>query len=584
MSTQPEPPHAEPSKGAVLPCGWGRLIFAHTFVDPRDVAQELLQETVGTRDIAFYATDPHIVLNTAPQDLFMDPSHTYRILFSDYRKRPDPSSNVVIRPLSGPDEVAEINRIYQAQRMVPVDPSQVEQVAGDNRLQFVVATQPDDSRILGVALGVDHHHTFQDIENGSSLWSLAVDPQTSVPGVGESLVRYFIELYQTRGRAQLDLSVLYNNTEAIALYEKLGFQRVPIFAIKRANPINERLYTGHDPSEDFNPYARILIDEALRRGISVEPLHAKEGYFRLNLGGRRITCRESLSDLTSAVAMSLCDDKAMTRRILQHAGLSLPAQIHASNPQDHAVFLNKWKRIVVKPARGEQGRGVAVNLTGEDQVEAAVQDARRHCSEVLLEQFVAGTDLRVVVIHYEVVAAAIRQPPEITGTGTRTVRQLIERTSRRRAAATGGESKIPMDAETERCLQEQGLDWESILEDGRVIQVRNTANLHTGGTIHDVTDKLHPNLATAAVSAARALEIPVVGMDFLVPDVAGPEYVIIEANERPGLANHEPQPTAERFIDLLFPQTARLRPLSPLSQIASPAPPDSSGAQPASTS
>jgi len=26
-------------------------------------------------------------------------------------------------------------------------------------------------------------------------------------------------------------------------------------------------------------------------------------------------------------------------------------------------------------------------------------------------------------------------------------------------------------------------------------------------------------------------------------------------NERPGLANHEPQPTAERFIDLLFPQT-----------------------------
>jgi hypothetical protein len=29
--------------------------------------------------------------------------------------------------------------------------------------------------------------------------------------------------------------------------------------------------------------------------------------------------------------------------------------------------------------------------------------------------------------------------------------------------------------------------------------------------------------------------------------------VFIEANERPGLANHEPQPTAERFIDLLFP-------------------------------
>ena len=29
----------------------------------------------------------------------------------------------------------------------------------------------------------------------------------------------------------------------------------------------------------------------------------------------------------------------------------------------------------------------------------------------------------------------------------------------------------------------------------------------------------------------------------------------IEANERPGLANHEPHPTAQRFIDLLFPRT-----------------------------
>jgi len=48
-----------------------------------------------------------------------------------------------------------------------------------------------------------------------------------------------------------------------------------------------------------------------------------------------------------------------------------------------------------------------------------------------------------------------------------------------------------------------------------------------------------------------------VGLDLLVGDVAGAEYVLIEANERPGLANHEPQPTAQRFVDLLFPRTRR---------------------------
>lgn len=83
--------------------------------------------------------------------------------------------------------------------------------------------------------------------------------------------------------------------------------------------------------------------------------------------------------------------------------------------------------------------------------------------------------------------------------------------------------------------------------------MRRTANLHTGGTLEDVTAQLHPVLIDAAVRAARALDIPVVGLDLLVPAPDQPEYVFIEANERVGLANHEPQPTAERFIDLLFP-------------------------------
>jgi D-alanine-D-alanine ligase-like ATP-grasp enzyme len=71
-----------------------------------------------------------------------------------------------------------------------------------------------------------------------------------------------------------------------------------------------------------------------------------------------------------------------------------------------------------------------------------------------------------------------------------------------------------------------------------------------------VTDSLHAELANAAVVAARTLDIPVVGLDLIVDAPEQPGYRVIEANERPGLANHEPQPTAERFIDYLFPQTA----------------------------
>jgi GNAT-family acetyltransferase (TIGR03103 family) len=256
------------------------------------------------------------------------------------------------------------------------------------------------------------------------------------------------------------------------------------------------------------------------------------------------------------VALSRCDDKTVTRRVLQKAGLVVPAQRRAGSPEENADFLAEHGGLVVKPARGEQGRGITVDVRTPETVEQAITTARAYADTVLLEAFIEGQDLRIVVIDNRVVAAAIRRPAEVTGTGKHTISQLIEAQSGRRAAATGGESRIPLDAETERCVRCQGYGLGDILPEGERLFVRKTANLHTGGTLHDVTAALHPELAKAAVTAARALAIPVVGLDFLVRDPTSPEYVIIEANERPGLANHEPQPTAQRFIDLLFPQTA----------------------------
>src|SRR5690606_15979976 len=114
------------------------------------------------------------------------------------------------------------------------------------------------------------------------------------------------------------------------------------------------------------------------------------------------------------------------------------------------------------------------------------------------------------------------------------------------------------DDETKRMVRDAGYELDHVLPANEVLRVRKAANVHTGGTIHDVTDKLHPPLRDVCEQAARVLRIPVVGFDLIVDDVCKSTYVIIEANERPGLANHEPQPTAERFIDLLFPQTASL--------------------------
>ncbi|MGB0743861.1 MAG: N-acetylglutaminylglutamine synthetase [Opitutales bacterium] len=541
--------------GVALQCGWGRLIFADTFPDVASVAESIVSESNDQRDIAMYVLDPHILLNCGPQDIFLDPSNTYRLSLESYQAPENKLVGYTIRPLKHKEELDEISRIYQNLNMVALDKEYVWEHRKAEEFTYFVAIQNETDRVLGVAMGADHQACNHRMPNHCSLWALAVDPQAELPGIGIGLVHHLIQHYKAKGRDNMDISVMHDNEMAIKLYEKLNFERIYVFAAKRRNRINEKLFVGSPALEGYNVYAAIIINEALRRGIAVDPVNPERGYFRLSLGGRSVLCWESLCAMTSALALIRAGDKQHAQELLRAVDLKTPEQITSDEADVLIRFLNKHKSVVVKPLHGEQGQGISVDVRSEKGLKRAVNKARKHDDTVLVEQYVEGEDLRVIVIDNEVVAAAVRRPPCVIGNGKHSIRELIERLSRRRSAATEGESTIPLDDETERCVRINGYSLDDVLDAEVSLPVRKTANLHTGGSIHDVTAELHPDLADAAIRAARALEIPVVGLDMIVQAVNRPDYVIIEANERPGLANHEPQPTAQKFIDFLFPQS-----------------------------
>ncbi|MCV7209275.1 N-acetylglutaminylglutamine synthetase [Mycolicibacterium canariasense] len=547
--------------GVVQDLGWGRLVFGQTFADSEEFGTALRAEASGRRDIGMYLDAPHVFVALHPQEFFIDPSFTYRLTFSergDYW--PGDVPGVVVRPVRSIQDCEAINEIYVRCRMVPADVELMwNNVQREPHMVYLVAIDEHTGALIGTVTGIDHRQLFGDQENGSSLWCLAVDPAVSRPGVGGLLVRSLVEEFIRRGRAQMDLSVLHDNEGAIALYERMGFQRVPALGIKRKNAINEKLFAPVQEEEglaELNPYARIIADEAIMRGIHVEVLDGKGGYMRLTHGGTSVVTRESLSELTNAVAMSRCDDKRVARRVVSEAGVRVPRGRTATFDDDDYAFMREVGSVVVKPARGEQGAGITVGVTKPDELDRALQWAAKHCPDVLIEERCEGEDLRLVVINGKVIAAAVRRPPEVLGSGKHTIRQLIEAQSRRRAAATQGESVIPIDDVTVDTVRDAGWDLDDVLPINERLVVRRTANLHTGGTIGDVTDDVNPKLARVAVDAADAIGIPVTGIDLMVPSVRGEEYVFIEANERPGLANHEPRPTAQAFVDLLFPRTA----------------------------
>ena len=173
----------------VLDLGWGRLVFGQTFSDPDDLTEVLRREGPGRRDVCMYASEAHVVVARSPHELFIDPSHTYRLRFSDESLAWSPTG-ITVRPLESPQDAEEMNRVYVRCGMVPARVQQIwDNHVGNDAVTYLVAVRDTDGAVVGTVTGVDHERLFDDPEHGSSLWSLAVDPAAGLPGVGELLTR-----------------------------------------------------------------------------------------------------------------------------------------------------------------------------------------------------------------------------------------------------------------------------------------------------------------------------------------------------------------------------------------------------------
>ena len=101
------------------------------------------------------------------------------------------------------------------------------------------------------------------------------------------------------------------------------------------------------------------------------------------------------------------------------------------------------------------------------------------------ERFVAGDDHRILVIDGRMVAAAKRIPGHVVGDGERTIAELVEATNadpRRGREYDKVMVRLEFDAQAEQVLTEAGLTRASVPERGRMVPLRRTANVSTGGT------------------------------------------------------------------------------------------------------
>ncbi|MFM2342464.1 MAG: cyanophycin synthetase, partial [Pseudomonadota bacterium] len=320
-----------------------------------------------------------------------------------------------------------------------------------------------------------------------------------------------------------------------------------------------------DEDVRLGPSTGSIVNAAVARGIPYRRLTSGSlVQFGWGSQARRIWAAEV--DSTSAVSESIAQDKDLCKTLLSAAGVPVPVGSPVSSVDEAwAVAQDIGLPVVVKPQDGNQGKGVTVNITSREQIEAAFK-AAEEIGTPMVEKFLPGSDFRLLVVGNKLVAAARRDPPHVIGDGVHTVRQLVDEVNadpRRGDGHATSLTKIRFDDIAVARLDAQGLTPASVPERGQRVILRNNANLSTGGTATDVTDDVHPEVAARAVAAAQMIGLDICGVDVVCDNVIRPleeqSGGIVEVNAAPGLRMHlspsygKPRAVGEAIVADLFP-------------------------------
>ena len=331
--------------------------------------------------------------------------------------------------------------------------------------------------------------------------------------------------------------------------------------------LQDALTQLRDLDEDvrLGPSTGSIVQAAVARNIPFRRL-TEGSLVMFGWGSKQRRIQAAEIDATGAIAETIAQDKELTKKLLDAAGVPVPHGRTVTDPDDAwAAAQEIGLPVVVKPKDGNQGKGVTVNITTKEQITAGFHAASEFRDDIMVERYLPGHDYRLLVIGDKLVAAARREPPNVTGDGVHTVRELVDivnRDPRRGNGHSTSLTKIRFDDIALASLATQGMDADSVPPKGKRVILRNNANLSTGGTATDVTDDVHPEVAARAIAAAHMVGLDICGVDLVCDSVLKPiedqNGGVVEVNAAPGLRMHlapsfgKPRAIGEAIVDMLY--------------------------------
>ena len=316
-----------------------------------------------------------------------------------------------------------------------------------------------------------------------------------------------------------------------------------------------------------------VIEDAIKSGIKVSIIDENDQFIRLESKEHvEYVKNGNMTSKDSYISPLIMENKVVTKKVLSEKGFRVPKGYEVSSLEEELQKFNyiKNKPIVIKPKSTNFGLGITIFKNGTSSLEnytKAIEFALKEDKDILIEEFIEGTEYRFFVIEGKTEAVLLRVPANVTGDGKHTIRELVE--MKNANPLRGDAKKTPLKkielGEIEQLqLSEQGLNFESILAENEVAYLRENSNISTGGDSIDMTDEVHESYKKLAVEIAEAMMAKVCGVDLIIPNIkdecSKDNYGVIEANFNPMMMMHiyphagESRRLSLNVLRMLFPE------------------------------
>jgi len=305
----------------------------------------------------------------------------------------------------------------------------------------------------------------------------------------------------------------------------------------------------------INEHTRFLCQQAKKRKIKCEIFKTSEDFCFLSKGQKKILVYGGILS-PNASAHALCQQKAAANEFLKMHKFSVLPQIKTSSFSKAQKFLKKNKKVVVKPIKQKQGKGISVNIQNNSELKKAWQIAHKFGSNKIIEKYFDGIDHRILVVNYKYVYAIQRFPAYVIGDGRSSIKKLIE--IKNKIKMPGKRKKpIIINESLKFYLAQHKLNLNHIPKVNEMVVVCGTSNVHTGGETKDFTKEISAAVKKEAIKIAKLLGLSVLGIDYLAKDINKKRY-IIELESEPGVQLHhfpiegKPRQPIEKFLDIIL--------------------------------